>query len=129
MCGIAGFFGIPDWSVPTRVLLQRMISAMSHRGPDEQGIFVDDGVGLGHARLSIIDLATGRQPMANADRTVFLSFNGEIFNYVELREGIASRLTLIPRSSCISMRRWAPIASSDLTAILLSHCGTAGAIV
>ncbi len=91
MCGIAGFFGIPDWSVPTRVLLQRMISAMSHRGPDEQGIFVDDGVGLGHARLSIIDLATGRQPMANADRTVFLSFNGEIFNYVELREELIAR--------------------------------------
>jgi asparagine synthase (glutamine-hydrolysing) len=68
-----------------------MISAISHRGPDEQGLFVDDRAGLGHARLSIIDLVTGHQPMANADRTVFLSFNGEIFNYVELRQELIAR--------------------------------------
>jgi asparagine synthase (glutamine-hydrolysing) len=91
MCGITGFFGIPDRSVPPRVLLQRMISAISHRGPDDQGIFVDDKVGLGHARLSIIDLVSGRQPMANADQTIFVSFNGEIFNYVELRQELIDR--------------------------------------
>ncbi|MGB9116361.1 asparagine synthase (glutamine-hydrolyzing) [Bradyrhizobium sp.] len=91
MCGIAGFFGRPDGLESGRVLLQRMISAISHRGPDERGVFVDRGTGLGHVRLSIIDLATGRQPMANVDRTVFLSFNGEIFNYVELRQELIAR--------------------------------------
>ena len=91
MCGIVGFFGMPDRTVPSRLLLQRMISAIAHRGPDEQGLYFDDEAGLGHARLSIIDLATGRQPMANADRTIFLSFNGEIFNYVELRQELIER--------------------------------------
>lgn len=91
MCGIAGFFGRPDGLEFGRVLLQRMIAAVSHRGPDERGIFVHHGTGLGHARLSIIDLATGRQPMANSERTIFLSFNGEIFNYVELRQELIAR--------------------------------------
>src|SRR5438270_2612208 len=85
MCGIAGFFGKPDASIPPDRLLRRMIAAISHRGPDEQGFFVDGDAGLGHARLSIIDPVAGKQPMANADRTVVVALNGEIFNYVELR--------------------------------------------
>ena len=84
MCGIAGFFGRPDGSVPD-LLLRRMIAAISHRGPDEQGFFLDEDAGLGHARLSIIDAVGGKQPMANADRSVIAVLNGEIFNYVELR--------------------------------------------
>jgi asparagine synthase (glutamine-hydrolysing) len=91
MCGIAGFFGIPDRSVPTRLLLQRMISAISHRGPDAQGFYVNDEIGLGHARLSIIDIAAGHQPMANAAGDVFVSFNGEIFNYIELRDELVAK--------------------------------------
>ena len=75
-----------------------MISAISYRGPDERGIFADDRAGLGHARLSIIDLVTGQQPMANADQTAFLSFNGEIFNYVELRQELIGRGHLIRNS-------------------------------
>ncbi len=59
---------------------------MLHRGPDELGIYLDDRAGLAHARLSIIDLASGQQPMSNPDGTLWLSFNGEIFNYLELRE-------------------------------------------
>src|SRR5262249_57426493 len=80
MCGIAGFFGRPSPAVPTRALVRRMIAAVAHRGPDAQGFFVDNEIGLGHARLSILDLASGQQPMANADKSVWISFNGEIFN-------------------------------------------------
>src|SRR5215467_14628543 len=91
MCGIAGFFGRPSPAVPARALVRRMIGAIAHRGPDAQGFFVDDEIALGHARLSILDLASGQQPMANADENVWISFNGEIFNYVELREEMIAR--------------------------------------
>jgi len=77
--------------LPGRVLLQRMIGAISHRGPDEQGIHVDADAGLGHARLSIIDPAAGKQPMCNAEKSVWLTFNGEIFNYIELRRDLIAR--------------------------------------
>jgi asparagine synthase (glutamine-hydrolysing) len=86
MCGIAGFYGAPGAAVPRQALLQRMIGAISHRGPDAQGFFTDDQVGLAHARLSIIDLAGGQQPMVNGDGTIHVTFNGAIFNYIELRQ-------------------------------------------
>jgi asparagine synthase (glutamine-hydrolysing) len=91
MCGIAGFFGRPSPTVPARTLVRRMIGAVAHRGPDAQGFLVENEIALGHARLSIIDLASGDQPMANADKSVWISFNGEIFNYVELREELIAR--------------------------------------
>jgi asparagine synthase (glutamine-hydrolysing) len=90
MCGIAGFFGKPDVSVP-HGLLRGMIAAISHRGPDEQGFFLDGNAGLAHARLSIIDPVAGKQPMATADRTVIAVLNGEIFNYIELRRELIAR--------------------------------------
>ena len=62
-----------------------MTRALLHRGPDEEGYHIEPGVGLGHRRLSIIDLSTGQQPLCNEDGTIWVSFNGEIFNYVELR--------------------------------------------
>lgn len=91
MCGIAGFYGTPDTPVPRALILRRMIGAIDHRGPDARGVFDDDRAALGHVRLSIIDLATGAQPMPNGDRTLWVTFNGEIFNYVELRQGLVSR--------------------------------------
>src|SRR5918993_2378172 len=93
MCGIGGFFGLHLPDGDASALLSRMIGAIRHRGPDEQGLHVDadSGTGLGHARLSIIDLATGQQPMSNEDGTVWVTFNGEIFNYVELHEDLAAR--------------------------------------
>ena len=91
MCGIAGFLGTPDASAAARSLIERMVGAIVHRGPDEQGVHVDAQAGLGHARLSIIDLSSGQQPMANADGSVWVSFNGEIFNYVELRAEMKAR--------------------------------------
>jgi len=72
-------------------MLQRMVGAIQHRGPDGSGYHVESGVGLGHARLSIIDLAGGAQPVHNEDRTVWISYNGEVFNYVELRRLLEQR--------------------------------------
>ena len=76
---------------PTATMLQRMVSAIRHRGPDGSGFHVEPGVGLGHARLSIIDLAGGAQPVHNEDQTVWISYNGEVFNYVELRRMLEQR--------------------------------------
>lgn len=88
MCGIAGFFGTPTAHGAARATLERMIHTLHHRGPDGYGFHVGDGVGLAHARLSIIDLATGDQPIHNERQTVWTVFNGEIFNYVELRHAL-----------------------------------------
>jgi len=85
MCGIAGFAGRDVGVEGARPLLERMIHTLAHRGPDGYGFHADTGVGLAHARLSIIDLSTGDQPIRNPRGTVWTVFNGEIFNYVELR--------------------------------------------
>ncbi len=90
MCGITGFYGAPRWELPPRRVLERMLAAIRHRGPDDWGIHLDGPVGLGHVRLSIIDLAGGRQPMADETRTAWVTFNGEIFNYVELKKELIS---------------------------------------
>jgi asparagine synthase (glutamine-hydrolysing) len=91
MCGIAGIFHRGRPASPSLDSLRRMVTVLSHRGPDETGIYIDDRVGLGHARLSIIDLSTGTQPMHNEDETLWITYNGEIFNYPELREGLLAR--------------------------------------
>ncbi len=85
MCGIAGFFQIEGKAEPDRELIGRMVNIIEHRGPDEYGAYLDDKCVLGQARLSIIDLAGGSQPMSNEDSSIWITFNGEIFNYVELR--------------------------------------------
>ncbi len=86
MCGIAGVLALKDGRAPTLEALRRMAGAMRHRGPDEFGVYRDGHAGLAHARLSIIDLASGQQPLANEDETLWISFNGEIFNYLELKQ-------------------------------------------
>ena len=91
MCGIAGIVGLSYGAAsPSREMLIRMAGALYHRGPDEFGVYRDDHAGLAHARLSIIDLATGQQPMADEDDAAWIVFNGEIFNYVELREELVA---------------------------------------
>jgi asparagine synthase (glutamine-hydrolysing) len=92
MCGIAGSVALrPGTPPPSREDVEAMVGALRHRGPDEFGLFRDDRVALGHARLSIIDLTTGQQPLCNEDGTVWVVFNGEIFNYVELRAELEGR--------------------------------------
>jgi asparagine synthase (glutamine-hydrolysing) len=85
MCGIAGIVNLNGGTPPGRTELSDMIEAVYHRGPDGYGFYHDGQVGLAHARLSIIDLEGGDQPIHNEDTTVQVVFNGEIFNYLELR--------------------------------------------
>ena len=83
MCGITGAVALRDDVPPLAAEdLAAMMGALRHRGPDEFGYYRDRRAALGHARLSIIDLATGQQPLANEDETLWIAFNGEIFNYV-----------------------------------------------
>jgi len=85
VCGIAGKFNFDANCPVDRHRLVAMTTAIAHRGPDADGFFVGDGIGLGHRRLSIIDLATGDQPIANEDGTVWVVFNGEIYNFADIR--------------------------------------------
>jgi asparagine synthase (glutamine-hydrolysing) len=92
MCGIAGVVNLrPHLPPPDLDQLRVMAGALRHRGPDEFGVYRDRQAGLGHARLSIIDLASGQQPLTNETGTLWVSFNGEIFNYIELREELVAR--------------------------------------
>jgi asparagine synthase (glutamine-hydrolysing) len=90
MCGIAGFVETAASTAPftldeSRSLVHRMCDVIRHRGPDDEGVWVNEGVALGMRRLSIIDLSTGHQPIHNEDQTVWIVFNGEIYNFPELR--------------------------------------------
>lgn len=85
MCGIAGFAQIKEAHPPSLEVIAEMLAAIRHRGPDEFGYYCDDRTVLGNARLSIIDLGGGQQPIGNEDGTLWIVFNGEIFNYIELR--------------------------------------------
>lgn len=91
MCGIAGLFSPQAQPAPTAAEVGAMVAALRHRGPDGNGVRIDGPVGLGHARLSIIDLAGGAQPLSNEDGTIWVVFNGEIFNYIELRRDLLAQ--------------------------------------
>ncbi|HYE69977.1 MAG TPA: XrtA/PEP-CTERM system amidotransferase [Aquabacterium sp.] len=84
MCGITGLFDTRGQRAIDRDALQRMNDSQLHRGPDEGSLYTEPGLGLGHRRLSIIDIATGQQPLFNADKTIAIVFNGEIYNYQSL---------------------------------------------
>ena len=91
MCGIVGIYH-PGYLLPLgEGVLGRMLSSMSHRGPDDQGVYQDTNVILGHRRLSIIDLASGAQPMADERNRIWVCANGEVFNYRELKADLAGR--------------------------------------
>jgi len=91
MCGICGMADFHSIDLDTHTVLARMIDTLRHRGPDDLGTWTDEHVALAHARLSIIDLDTGRQPMTNEDGSVWIVFNGEIYNFRQLREQLASQ--------------------------------------
>ncbi|MBL0089990.1 MAG: amidotransferase 1, exosortase A system-associated [Ideonella sp.] len=84
MCGITGLFDTRGTRAVDAIVLQRMNDSQHHRGPDEGSVHIEPGVGFGHRRLSIIDIATGQQPLFNEDRSVVVVFNGEIYNYQDL---------------------------------------------
>ena len=90
MCGIAGL-QTASGQTPDPEMLRRMVAAIRHRGPDGDGFHVEPGIGLGHARLSIIDLGGGAQPIHNETQDVWITYNGEVFNYIELRRMLEQR--------------------------------------
>lgn len=90
MCGIAGAFHFDKGRRIDGAVLQEMTRVLSHRGPDGEGYYVAGNIGLGHRRLSVIDLSTGAQPMISDDKCLAIVFNGEIYNYIELREELRS---------------------------------------
>lgn len=85
MCGIAGIYHVKSNRPVEKIILEKMAASIRHRGPDENGFHVKESIGLAHTRLSIIDLSGGSQPIYNEDRSLCVVFNGEIFNYIELR--------------------------------------------
>lgn len=91
MCGIAGFVNHGTRAPADRGVLEAMLQAMRERGPDDGGCYLDRYVGLGHRRLSIVDRAGGHQPMCNEDGRVWITFNGEIYNFQELREELLAQ--------------------------------------
>lgn len=93
MCGICGIVAVSPKveSSPRVEQLWAMMGALRHRGPDGSGYFVDDHAALGHTRLAIVDTANGEQPMCNEDARIWVSYNGEIFNHVELRAQLRDR--------------------------------------
>ena len=132
MCGIVGVCDVSGARPAEEATLRAMLGMIRHRGPDQFGIYLDDQVGLGNARLSIIDLSTGQQPIANEDGTLWIVFNGEIFNYLELRLELEARghrfshHAATPRSSCTSTRSTARPACRASTASSRSRSGTSG---
>ena len=91
MCGIAGIVNLGHQQPISPDALRRMVSIQQHRGPDETGAYIDDSIGLAHARLSIIDLKDGTQPIHNEDKSLWIIYNGEVFNYPELRQELIRR--------------------------------------
>jgi asparagine synthase (glutamine-hydrolysing) len=98
MCGIAGYLTCDGAPVQPSIL-QGMAAALRHRGPDGEGVQIIHNTGLAHRRLAIIDLAGGAQPMANAEQTLWITFNGEIYNYRELRDQLSARGHVFQTSS------------------------------
>ncbi len=90
MCGIAGFLHFDKSRTVEQSILKRMTDSIRHRGPDGEGFYCNENIALGHRRLSIIDLDTGDQPMFSEDKSIAIIFNGEIYNYIELRDELKS---------------------------------------
>jgi len=91
MCGITGLFYQNNSGSFDKRILENMISKLDHRGPDDKGYYISNNVGLAQSRLSIIDIAGGKQPIHNEDKSIQVIFNGEIFNYIELRQDLLKR--------------------------------------
>ncbi len=90
MCGIAGIFNLNNKPASVDVL-KNMLGQIRYRGPDECGVYSNNNLGIGNVRLSIIDLSTGQQPMSNSDKSLWIVYNGEVFNYIELREELTKK--------------------------------------
>ena len=86
MCGICGIYNFRSNELASETIVRKMMDAMEHRGPDDEGVYTNGPLSIGMRRLSIIDRATGKQPMCNETEDVWVVFNGEIYNYLPLME-------------------------------------------
>ena len=91
MCGLVGILNLSPHGLVDRNVLGVMTRALAHRGPDDEGMFLDGPIGLGHRRLAVIDLAAGHQPMVEKERGQAIVFNGEIYNYQEIRKRLQAK--------------------------------------
>src|SRR5690349_11301344 len=91
MCGIAGFIDRKPLAPADKALLESMTRCIAHRGPDAEGFFFDGPVAFGHRRLKIIDLSSGQQPLFNEDGSVVVVFNGEIYNFLEIKSDLEAK--------------------------------------
>src|SRR5215472_6844690 len=91
MCGIAGIVKLNPDDTVDEVRVKRMRDVLRHRGPDGEGLWLDGPVGLGHRRLSIVDITAGHQPMANEDESVWITYNGEVYNHARLRPELIAK--------------------------------------
>jgi asparagine synthase (glutamine-hydrolysing) len=97
MCGINGIaLSSRSGRQIQRDVLERMRDVIKHRGPDDCGIFNEGGIGLGHRRLSIVDVAAGHQPMTNEDGSLLITYNGEIYNHADFRQELEERGARLP---------------------------------
>ena len=101
MCGITGIVDLRSERPVDQSVLRRMNGLLTHRGPDGDGFHYSPGVGLGHRRLSIIDLEGGKQPLYNEDGSVVVTFNGEIFNFMEIEAELLKRGHTLDRKSVV----------------------------
>jgi asparagine synthase (glutamine-hydrolysing) len=113
MCGICGQYNYRKSEPIVRSTLERMTASMTHRGPDDEGYYVAGDLGLGFRRLSIIDLSSGHQPMTDQDSSVWLVFNGEIYNFRELKQELAGyghtfRTTSDTEVIILGYKQWGP---------------------
>jgi len=88
MCGITGRINYDRNQLVSHATLKTMSNSIAHRGPDDEGFYIKGNIGLGFRRLSIIDLSTGHQPLSNEDESIWIIFNGEIYNFLELRDNL-----------------------------------------
>ncbi len=86
MCGICGYLHFDKSKKPSEDILKSMMNTLAKRGPDDEGLYLKDNVALGHRMLSIIDLKTGHQPIFNEDGSIVIIYNGEIYNFQDLRK-------------------------------------------
>src|ERR1039458_7679806 len=88
MCGITGILNLTEPNLISIDVIAKMSGYLNHRGPNETGLYIDDWIGIAQTRLSIIDLTSGTQPIHNEDKTLWIVFNGEIYNYIELKNSL-----------------------------------------
>ena len=91
MCGITGIYCFKEGLKIEASIIKKMTDVLSHRGPDDDGYYLEEGIALGQRRLSIIDLEGGKQPVHNEDSSIWVIYNGEIFNYIELSEELQKK--------------------------------------